>query len=268
MPYADVSDNRLFFQDTGTVEHRRLPIVMSHGFFMDHEMFAPQVAALHESYRTITWDERGHGKTRCSGKPFSYWDSARDCLGLLDHLGIESAVLVGMSQGGYLSLRAALLAPDRVAGLVLIDTQASVDDAEGRAQYEALFEQWLSYGPTDELVQTLAGLIINEPEENERWMAKWQRRYAGADAQRMRQSSRALLDREDITDRLDEIRCPSLVIHGTDDPAIGMDRAQELCLGLPSCAGVVPIEGAAHASNLTHPSPVNAALRDFLDDLH
>ena len=111
MPFADVNSQRLHFEDTGGSGP---PVVLSHGFLMDHEMFAPQVEALRTAYRVITWDERGFGLTEYDGEPFTYWDSAADCLGLLTHLGIESAVLGGMSQGGFLSLRAALTAPDRV----------------------------------------------------------------------------------------------------------------------------------------------------------
>lgn len=262
--HADVGGNRLYYQDTGEQRDQPLPIVFSHGFFMDHEMFAPQVSAFSTAYRTIVWDQRGHGHTEYGGEPFTYWDSARDCLALLEHLGIDRAVWAGMSQGGYLSLRAALLAPGRVAGLFLIDTQAGVDDAEGRAGYEALFQQWLAEGPSDDVVRTIAGLIINEPAENERWIAKWQRRYAGDEARVIEQPARTLLDRDDVTDRLSEIRCPAVVVHGTEDPAITMKRARALCAGLSGCAGVVPVEGAGHASSLTHPEPVNAALRDFL----
>ena len=81
---------------------------------MDHEMFEPQVAALSNEFRCITWDERGFGQTVANG-PFTYWDSADDALALLSHLGVDAAFFVGMSQGGFLSLRAALRSPDRVA---------------------------------------------------------------------------------------------------------------------------------------------------------
>ena len=80
-------------------------VVLSHGYLMDHTMFDPQLSALAPEFRVITWDERGFGDTRAGG-PFSYGDSARDVLGLLDHLGLPQAVLGGMSQGGFLSLRA------------------------------------------------------------------------------------------------------------------------------------------------------------------
>ena len=84
-----------------------------------------QVTALALQYRVIAWDQRGHGGTRATG-PFTYWDSAADLLGLLDHLGAERAVLAGMSQGGFVSLRAALTAPGRVRALVLIDGEAGL----------------------------------------------------------------------------------------------------------------------------------------------
>src|SRR6478672_2967479 len=154
---------------------------------MDHEMFAPQVAAMAPTYRVITWDERGFGATEYDGQPFSYWDSANDCLALLDHLGIERAVVGGMSQGGFLSLRAALTAPERVRALILLDTEAGIPDAA-----------------------TMAGddLIIGDADENPKWIAKWRAR----DKDFLQQPFATLHGREDIHERLAEITCPALVV--------------------------------------------------------
>ena len=132
MPFAEVNGQRIRFDDSGGGGP---PVILSHGFLMDREMFAPQIDALSGEFRVITWDERGFGETEYDGKPFTYWDSASDCLGLLDHVGIEEAVLGGMSQGGFLLLRAALLAPKRVRALVLIDTQAGPEDPERMPAY-------------------------------------------------------------------------------------------------------------------------------------
>src|SRR5438552_1493222 len=140
---------------------------------MDRTMFAPQVSALSGEFRVITWDERGFGETEFGGKPFTYWDSAADCLALLDHLGIERAVVGGMSQGGFLSLRAALLAPERVRALVLIDTQAGSEDPERLPAYREMQQTWLKVGPVDELAQAIADLIIGDPVRNATWIAKW-----------------------------------------------------------------------------------------------
>ena len=259
MPHASVNGQQLFYEDTGG---EGPAVVLSHGFLMDNEMFAPQVAALSDSYRVITWDERGFGLTEFDGEAFSFWDSARDCLGLLDHLGIDRAVLGGMSQGGFISLRAALLAPERVRALILLDTQAGLDDAAMSAGYKEMVDTWLAVGPVDELAGAVAGIIIDDRVINEVWIAKWQAR----DKELIKLPFDCLMSRDDIGDRLDEIACPALVVHGTGDRAISMDRAHALADGLPRAGPVVEVAGA-HAANLTHPVPVNEAIAGFLGGL-
>ena len=259
MPFADVNGQHLYFEDSGGDGP---PVVFSHGFLMDHEMFAPQVAALRDRYRVITWDERAFGDTVFDGQPFTYWDSAADCLGLLDHLGIDRAVVGGMSQGGFLSLRVALTAPERVRALILLDTQAGTEDPAKIEAYTGMIDLWATAGPVDDLVNVVAGIIIDTPGENERWIAKWQSRPK----EPMVQAGQCLMTRDDVTSRLGEITCPALVVHGTSDTAIEMERADELAAGLVGSGGVVKVPGA-HAANLTHPDAVNDAILDFLDAL-
>src|SRR5579863_2963011 len=139
MPVAAANGIEINYTDSGG---QGPAVVFSHGFLMDHTMFDRQVTALAPQYRVITWDERGHGATRATGE-FTYWDSAADVLALLDQLGVERAVLAGMSQGGFLSLRAALTARDRVRALVLIDTQAGLEDPATTEGYEQLHQVWL-----------------------------------------------------------------------------------------------------------------------------
>jgi pimeloyl-ACP methyl ester carboxylesterase len=257
MPFAEVNGQRIRFDDSGGDGPA---VVLSHGFLMDREMFAPQVAALAPEFRVITWDARGFGETEFDGQPFTYWDSARDCLGLLDHLGIDGAVLGGMSQGGFLSMRAALVAPGRVQALVLIDTQSGTEDAERLPAYRQMQETWLQVGPVDELAQAIATLIIGDPVLSEPWIAKWRT----LPHESMRAPGDCLFDRDDITDRLGEISCPAIVFHGTADQSIEMEKAEALSDGLSGCAGLVRIDGAPHASNLTHAAEVNGPLLEFL----
>jgi len=260
MAFAEINGQRIRYDDSGGDGP---PLILAHGFLMDREMFAPQVEALSPEFRVITWDERGFGETEYDGEPFTYWDSASDCLGLLDHLGIERAVVGGMSQGGFLSLRTALTAPERVRALVLIDTQAGVEDPERLPAYRQMQDTWLAAGPVDELAETIANLIIGEPELNAVWIEKWRR----LPRESMKGPGDCLFERDDITARLGEIECPALVIHGTADVSIEMELAEQLSDGLPGSSGVVRIEGAPHAANLTHPEPANAALLEFLRGL-
>ena len=259
MPHADVNGNRIYFEDTGGDGP---PVILAHGFLMDADMFVHQVAALRDRYRVITWDERGFGRTEYDGEPFTYWDSAADCLGLLDHLGIDRAVVGGMSQGGFLSLRVALTAPERVRALILLDTQAGTEDPEVVPGYESMRDTWMAVGPVDELAEAIAGLIISDPEVNPAWIAKWRAQPNDYIAQPFA----TLMSRDDVTGRLGEITCPALVVHGTEDVSISMDKAEALSAGLVGSHGVVKV-GGAHAANLTNPGPVNDAILAFLADL-
>ena len=259
MPHAEVNGQRLFYEDTGAGDD---VIVFSHGFFMSHAMFEPQIAALRDRWRCITWDERGHGQTQTSPEPFTYWDSAGDLLGLLDHLGVERAVLAGMSQGGYLSLRAALTAPERARALVLMDTQPGVEDPSKAAGYDQLIEAWTAPGGPPQEVRDTVGAIILGPGYAD--AARWMDAAAQIPPDTVRQIYATLMTREDdITHRLGELTMPALVIHGEQDAAIDIETARWFAGELPN-AELVVVEGAGHAANLTHPEAVTPALEAFL----
>ena len=257
MATAQINGTTIHYEDTGGSGPA---VILSHGFLMDHSMFDPQVAALRNSHRVITWDERGFGGTRATGK-FTYWDSARDVLGLLDHLGIERAVVGGMSQGGFLSLRVALTAPERVRGLILIDTQAGTEDADKVEGYGQLHDAWMAYGSA--AVQDVISGIILGAGSWDPWYAKW----AAMDKEQFSLAFDCLMHRDDVTPRLGEITAPALIIHGDNDAAIPVSKAETLRDGLGGPAELVVVAGGTHAANLTHPEPTNAAISRFLTSL-
>jgi pimeloyl-ACP methyl ester carboxylesterase len=257
---ASVSGRAVPYRDTGGAG---IPIVLAHGFFMDGSMFEPQVAALCDRYRVITYDERGHGEAVDDPDPYTYWDLADDLAGLLDHLGLERAVIGGMSQGGFIALRFALRYPNRVLGLVLLDSQAGVELDEKRAEYEVMRSVWEEDGPSELMGGMVAAIILGSYEESDRWVARWIARYPTG----LGQIYSTLMDRDDITGRLSEIRAPALVVHGDEDAAIPMERAEALCAGLAGCAGVVVVAGGSHSANLNRPEVVNEAIADFLGGL-
>jgi pimeloyl-ACP methyl ester carboxylesterase len=261
MPIADLNGQRLYYEDTGG---DKPVIAFSHGLLMDHTMFAPQIAVLRDQYRCIAWDERGHGGTGQVRElsPFTYWDSAEDLAHLLGHLGVASAILVGMSQGGFLSLRCALKYPALVRALVLIDTQAGPEDRTQLMGNRALADFWLANGPSDALLDNAERVLLGE---NWPGAAAWREKWWHFQPRHFLECLTTLGEREDLTDRLRDIRAPALVIHGTADVAIPVARAEALAHGLN--ADLRLIEGAGHAANLTHPAAVNAALERFLGAL-
>ncbi|HEY3842325.1 MAG TPA: alpha/beta hydrolase [Acidimicrobiales bacterium] len=258
MSVAELNGQRISYTDHGGSGPA---IIFSHGFLMDGSMFDAQVAGLRDEFRCITWDERGHGATPVTG-PFTYWDSAHDALALLTLLGLEQAVFAGMSQGGFISLRAALEAPERVRALVLIDTQSGVEDPDALPLYTALHDEWVANGPAA-VQEVVASLIFGEGIDIAPWYDKW----AALDRSAFTEPFNTLVGRDDITDRLGEITQPTLIVHGSADAAIPMWRAEQLRDGIAETRDLVVAEGAGHAANMSHPDLVNQSIATFLHQL-
>jgi pimeloyl-ACP methyl ester carboxylesterase len=263
MPSVKNGQIEIYYEDTGS----DLPVIIfSHGLLMDHDMFAPQVAALKDRYRCISWDERGHGRTaRDTLEPFSYYDSADDLAAVLRHAGVERAVLVGMSQGGYLSLRCALTHPSLVRALILIDTQAEIEDKTKTPAYEKMIGDWAKNGLSDQTAATIAHIILGEGCNG---AGTWKEKWRAMKAPNLIGVFTTLISRDDISKVISKIEVPALVIHGTSDAAIELYRAEAMRAALPGAWPMVVVEGAGHAANLTHPMPVNEAIICFLESLN
>lgn len=264
MPFAKVNGQNIYFEDSGGDGPA---LIFSHGLLMDSSMFAPQVAALRSRHRCIAWDERGHGQTATATgvcAPFSYYDSADDLAALLAHLGIAQAVLIGMSQGGYLSLRCALTHPDIVRALVLINTQALAEDPAKMTGYHDMVQDWAANGLSEQTAAMIEFVLLGEQWPGAAaWREKW-KKTVPAD---LLQSFQTLGARDDISGQIGRIAVPALVIHSDGDRSIELPSAQAMADALAN-AQFVMVPGAGHASNLTHPHAVNPAIESFLATLH
>jgi 3-oxoadipate enol-lactonase len=96
-------------------------IVLTHGATVDHRMFDAQLETLTEHYRVLTWDMRGHGQSRPMGESFSVPRAVADLLAILDQIGVQQAVFVGQSTGGYVGQELVFRHPERVKALVMVD---------------------------------------------------------------------------------------------------------------------------------------------------
>lgn len=257
MPQFKRDGLSLSYTDTGNVD--KPAVVFSHGFLMNGSMFDTNIDALKGKFRCITWDQRGFGKTGAVHQPFDFWDSAADLIGLLDHLEIASAALVGMSQGGFLSMRAALLEPARFRAICLISTRSGVDAQPVIDSFNDLKKTWSTHGASP-AAENLRALLTGDDFDATRWVNVWRKMpWTGFEY-----PVDALTGRDDITGRLAEITCPAIVFHGACDPAIDIEHGRSLANGLPNLKSFVTVENAGHAPCLTHPQLVNRPLEDFL----
>jgi 3-oxoadipate enol-lactonase len=261
MASIKVGPQTLHFEDTGGSGPA---VLFCHSFAMNGAMFSPQLTAFAGRYCCITWDQRGHGQSPASGS-FTLWDSARDALALLDRLEIDRAIFVGTSQGGFVSLRAALLAPDRVRGLAVMGTSAATEDPVQKAAHEQLHATFFGSpdGPPEPVLDMLVQAFFGQRFDP----GPWREHFRCLPKDQATYSFRALVDRDEVVTRLKRITAPTLVLHGTADPYYPPSHGEEIAKGVADCRGFVLVEGGAHFLSLTDPEPVNTALQELFEAL-
>jgi pimeloyl-ACP methyl ester carboxylesterase len=219
MSTATVNGQEFYYTDTqgdGPV------VVFSHGALLDSTMWDETVRALVPGVRAVAWDALLHGQTPGTSTDYTFWDAAKNLLGLLDALGIDRAVLAGHSQGGFASLRAALLAPARVSGLILIDTMATPWPPEAIAQLSGARDGFAAAGPEAVAPGLLPAMVGGG--EYESWLARW--RHQGG--QRLAAALEVLTSADDVSARLAEVSAPAVVIHAEADHIIPLEAGRGL----------------------------------------
>lgn len=261
MPFFDNDGHRLYYEDTGGDGPA---IVFSHGGFFDHTMWEAVVPLLSATHRCITWDSRGHGMSECHG-PFTYWHAAEDIVALLDAAGVDDAVLVGMSQGGWATQRAALKAPERIRGVVLTGTSVRLLSEPELEGYGQLAQGWAAMGPVGDIAAAVLGVQFGGTSyDGSRYVSRWQSKPPAAWAGVW---ETILHGRDDIVDRLGEISCPALFVHGSVDQAFPVEVAEEMSQLVADSRGVIVVDGAPHCIALTHPDAMGSAIERFVAEL-
>lgn len=260
-------------------------VVLVNSFSTSAELFRPQFAdpTLTSTANLLAIELYGHGRTTATYAHFTYWDSAIANLQVLDALGIREAVVLGTSQGGWVAVRMALLAPAVVRGVIPLGTSMDYESARSRdlgcwdgiafctpsvdGLAGAVGDDWVV---PDEFVDGVlaAGLGPHvSDEERAFWLAEYRRTYAGDDGRhRLRVSTINLRDRDGLHGRLDEVRCPVLWMHGTSDAVYSVANAEEeirMFVRSPE-ARLQIVDGGQHFLSASHPAAVNAATVDFV----
>jgi len=263
MPEFEHEGMRLFFQDRG----HGAPALLMHGLFMDHTMLDALADALSDRYRVITPDLRGHGRSEHRAEERTLWDVMEDQIALLDFLGIERAVWGGASIAGPIALRAALRHPDRVAGLILISTQAGPEHPDRGPSYEAWAELVATRGWTEDTLRGSAATNFG-PGAPKELTSHWMERWRAQPVDDVREIMRSLTHRDGLLDRLGEVRVPALVVYGDDDGlALKHEEVQQMVDALPQVLDFIRIAGAGHSPTLEQPGATAAAVARFLDSL-
>lgn len=232
-------------------------LLLVHGFPHDRTLWAPQMHALSNAYRCIAVDLRGFGESS-SAPPYSMDQYADDLAALLDAIGVERAVVGGLSLGGYIAFALWRRHAHRIQGLVLADTRARADSADARARrretIELLREGGVSALPAHGTALQLGESTRARQPELESTVLSMSRRASAAG---LIGALEAMMARPDSSRTLSTITVPTLVVVGDEDIFAPPAEAEEMHALIPGSRLDV-IRGAGHLSNLERPAAFNA----------
>lgn len=239
-------------------------VVFLHGFPFSHEMWQPQLEVVRKTNRTIGYDLRGHGGSYVGDGQFTIEQHVDDLLALLDYLKIQRCVVVGLSMGGYITLRALERNPERFLAAVLCDTRSEADGNEGKMKRFAGITNVKKNG-SKEFASGFVRVVFAQhsvakiPDVIERIRNIIERTSELSIAGTLL----ALASRTDTTASLPNIKVPTLILVGEHDGITPPDasRAMQAKIG-GSELHVIP--DAGHMSNLENPEEFNKHLLSFL----
>lgn len=260
---AKINGMTLAFNDQGT----GLPIIFLHAFPLNRTMWVEQEKALSSQFRVVTLDLRGHGESDAPLWRYTLDQAADDVIGLLDHLSIRQAVFVGLSMGGYILFALYGKYADRVKGLVLADTRAQADTAEGKEARFQMAQTAYKTGPSaiaDIMIPKLLSpaTVQTKPElvRRVRWMIEGNQ-ISGIAGDLM-----AMAERPDSVPLLKQITCPAQIIVGEQDLPTPPADANLMADQIPG-ARLAVIPAAAHLSNMEQPGLFNETVRSFAENI-
>jgi len=240
---------------------RDAPVVLlSNSLGATRAMWDPQVPALAERYRVVSYDTRGHGASPAPDGPYTLDDLVDDVLALLDRVGAERAHVVGLSLGGMTALRLAAREPQRVHRLAVLCSSAKTEPqgfldraaaarADGTASFApAVVSRWLTpaYATAHpDLVARLEAMVAGANDEG----------YAAC---------AEVVGGVDLRADLGRTTAPTLVVSGAEDPALPPAHQQAIADGIGG-AELLTVSPGAHLANLEQPLQVSGALLGHLD---
>lgn len=265
---ASINNSLLHYIDIGI--STAAPVVFIHGFPFSHKMWTfpgGQTEALAGSYRVIGYDVRGHGESEIGDGQYTIELFVDDLIGLLDHLGILKAILVGLSMGGYIALRTIERHPDRVRGLVLCDTKSEADSNEAKIKRAASIKSIKANGPRVFAESFVAGVFTPEsftakPEAVKAIQSTIERTAPIS----LCGTTLALAARTDTSSSLPGITVPVLIMVGDRDLLTPPSVSQAMKEKIPN-SELHLIPNSAHLSNIENPEVFNKHLMEFLGKL-
>lgn len=231
-------------------------ILLTHGYSATAQMWKGQIEPLTKKHTLVTWDMRGHGQSDYPADPSAYSEEATvgDMAAILDAVGARTAIVGGLSLGGYMSLAFYRVHPERVNALLIIDTGPGFKKDDAR-------EVWNKRARETGDRYDKEGLAVLKSGSAERAYAV----HRSADG--LARAARGMLAQKNsaVIESLPNIKVPSIVIVGANDTPF-LAASDYMAAKIPGCKKVV-IPDAGHAANIDQPKAFNEAVLGFIGGL-
>jgi len=253
MKIVQINEVSLAYERRGT----GLPMLLVHGFPLDHTTWDALAACLDEDFDLILPDLRGFGQSNAPASATTVEQMAADLAGLLDVLNIQQVYIVGHSMGGYVTLAFAKAYPERVLGIGLIGSQAAPDNAERKAGRYATARQVDENG-----VSAVAGMA-DKLSNNPRLAPFFKEIILRQRTTGLISALFAMAERPDVAQVLKFYKKPIVLVHGLADALIPNERSREIKTMLPQ-AMLTELPDVGHSPAVEAPSETAKALRYLL----
>lgn len=252
--FALAEENFIYYTDVGLGQ----PLILIHAFPTDLRLWDPAQNILRKNFRVISLDLWGFGQSSpVDGDAVTMTAYADEVNNLLKELNISKAIIAGESMGGYIALAFLHKYPDKVAGLILSDTQSIADSPETKAKREATAVDVLENGTANFISHFLPkALSPNAADETKLFL---QNIVESEPATAIASASRGMALREDTSELLGQTSLPILIITGDQDELINAEQSQHMHL-LAKNSRLIVIKNAGHLSSLEQPEQWNNAV--------
>jgi 3-oxoadipate enol-lactonase len=260
---ASINGISMAYEDAG----QGMPVILLHGFPLDHRMWRNQVEALQSDFRVITPDFRGMGGSDVPKDIIALDQYADDVLALMDQLQVEQAVLGGFSMGGYVAFSLLRKAPKRFSAVVLADTRPEADTQEARKNRMTMAASLFEKGAVAARDAMMPKLLSEDAQQAQPDLVnELGSTISSMEPEGLVHACLAMAFRKDSVLLLPSISVPTLVIVGEKDAITPPDVMKQMADRIPN-SRMIRIPGAAHLTPMEKPEEFNTALLEFLKDL-
>lgn len=226
-------------------------------------MFHKQAAALSTNYQVVTYDHRGQGKSEVTESGYDMDSLYEDAVQLIEKLNLGKVHFGGLSMGGFVAMRLAARRPDLVKSVILMETSALPEPFTFK--YNLLKSVVNIFGVksvTKPVMKIMFGdTFLNDPnraEEKQEWIAELQKNKKS-----ITKAVTGVIERKSVENELKNIKCPTLILVGTEDKATIPEKAEFIASKIPQ-SKLIYIQNGGHTASIEEPQQYNKAILEFL----